>query len=125
MAGGRGKKKQENPTKTRTSPRKQKTPADEEEERPTQEEELATGSQEGDRAVTGTGEELEEKTQPLGDPFTQEQEEQIVTFFEEHKCYYDMADVDYKNQKREHLLLEFARSMFTSGKCIFSFKYFS
>ena len=123
MAGGRGKKKEkENATKTRTPPRKQKTLTDEEEEgRPRHGYELA----EGDRAVTGTGEELEEKTQ-LSSPFTQEQDEQIAAFFEEHKFYYGMADADYKNKKkRKHLLLEFAQSMFTSSKCIFSFKFFS
>ena len=92
---------------------------------------MASGSQEGaesgPRAGTGTGEELkEERAQQLGDPFTYAQEEQIAQFFKKYKCYYDLADADYKNKKTlEHLLLEFAQSMFTSGKCIFSFKHLS
>ena len=132
MAGGnkanKKKKDKENATNTRTSPRKHKTqvetePAREEERR---EQDVAVpggsqgGSQSGPRAGIGIQEELEETRQLLSEPFTDEQEEQITSFFEEHKFYYDMADSDYKNKrKRENLLLEFARTMFTHGKCIF------
>ena len=125
MAGGRGKKRdkdKDGANKTCTSPRKQKSTTaaeEEEEERQRQRDELT----EGDGAATATGDEVEEKTQALSSPFTAEQDEQIAAFFEEHKLFYDMADADHKNKKREHLLLEFARSLFTSSNCIFSFKY--
>ena len=94
MARGNKKKDKDRASKIRTSRRKQKSAraADEEEEASqSQRDELATG----DEAVTGD----EEKTQALSSVFTAEQDEQIATFFEEHKLFYDMADADYKNKK--------------------------
>ena len=40
------------------------------------------------------------KHQLLADPFTDKQDEKIAEFFREHMCYYDMADLDYKNKKK-------------------------
>ena len=58
----------------------------------------------------------------LSKPFTNEQDKQIVAFFCQHPCIYDMSHPDYKNKKkRSGLILQFAQSMFTSGKCVLSF----
>ena len=61
----------------------------------------------------------------LSKPFTDRQDKQIAAFFAEHPMFYDKTNRDYKNQKkREFVLKQFAQSMFTSGKCVFSFNYF-
>ena len=58
----------------------------------------------------------------LSKPFTNEQDKQIAAFFGQHPCFYDMSHPDYKNKKkRSGLILQFAQSMFTSGKCVLSF----
>ena len=58
----------------------------------------------------------------LSKPFTNEQDKQIAVFFGQHPCFYDMSHPDYKNKKkRSGLILQFAQSMFTSGKCVLSF----
>ena len=58
----------------------------------------------------------------LSKPFTNEQDKQIAAFFGHHPCFYDMSHPDYKNKKkRSGLILQFAQSMFTSGKCVLSF----
>ena len=60
----------------------------------------------------------------LSQPFTDQQDKAIAEFFSQHPCFYDMSHADYKNKrKRDGLLLEFAQSMFASGKCILSLKY--
>ena len=113
-------KDKETASKTPTSPRKEQsaTAGDEEEElqeaSTSQWDELA----EGNAVVTGDDDQM----QPLSSPFTA-QEEQIAAFFEKHKLFYDMADGDYKNKKRDHLVLQFAQSLFPSGKCILSLQY--
>ena len=58
----------------------------------------------------------------LSKPFTNEQDKQIAAFFGQHPCFYDMSHKDYKNKnKRRGLVLQFAQTMFTSGKCVLSF----
>ena len=58
----------------------------------------------------------------LSKPFTNEQDKQIAAFFGHHPCFYDMSHPDYKNKKkRRGLILQFAQSMFTSGKCVLLF----
>ena len=120
----RASKKKENKdnetaSKTHTSPRKEQstTAGDEEEEQSTsQRDQLA----EGDAPVTGDD---DGSMQQLTSPFTAQQDEQIAAFFEEHKLFYDMTHGDYKNKKRDHLVLQFAQSLFPSGKCILSLQY--
>ena len=76
---------------------------------------------EGDAPVTGDD---DGSMQQLTSPFTTQQDEQIAAFFEEHKLFYDMAHGDYENKKkRDHLVLQFAQSLFPSGKCILSLQY--
>ena len=58
----------------------------------------------------------------LSKSFTNEQDKQIAAFFGHHPCFYDMSHPDYTNKnKRRGLVLQFAQSMFTSGKCVLSF----
>ena len=57
----------------------------------------------------------------LSKPFTNEQDKQIAAFFGHHPCFYDMSHPNYKNKKRSGFILQFAQSMFTSGKCVLSF----
>ena len=114
-------KDKETASKTRTSPRKKQSGtarAGDEEEEPTtsQRDDLA----EGDAGVTGDD---NGSMQQLTIPFTAQQDEQIAAFFEEHKLFYDMAYGDYKNKKRDHLVLQFAQSLFPSGKCFLSLQY--
>ena len=52
------------------------------------------------------------------------QDKQIVAFFGQHPCLYDMSHPDYKNKKKRNVLIkQFAQSMFTSGKCVLSFNF--
>ena len=60
----------------------------------------------------------------LSKPFTNQQDKQIAAFFGQHPCFYDMSHPDYKNKKKRNILIkQFAQSMFTSGKCVLSFKF--
>ena len=130
---GKGTKKKDNKNKdktkdnepvsrTRASPRKEQSATaragDEEEEATTsQRQDLAKG----DAGVSGDDDGL---AQQFTMPFTAE-DEQISAFFGKHQLFYDMAHCDYKNKrKRELLVLQFAQSLFPSGKCFFlSFRY--
>ena len=63
-------------------------------------------------------------TPKLSKPFTNRQDMQIAAFFGQHPCFYDMSHPDYKNKKKRNILIkQFAQSMFTSGKCVLSFKF--
>ena len=63
-------------------------------------------------------------TPQLNDPFTAQQDEQIAAFYGRYPMFYDMTHPDYKNKKkRDFVTKQFAQSMFTSGKCFWSFKY--
>ena len=128
MAREKPKKDKDGTTKTRTSPRKQQSAtggAEEEEQSQEQSEEQSQQrdeSAEGDGGVAaGDGEKTEK--QIVGTLWIAEQDEQIAAFFKEHTLFYDMSHAEYKNKKKqEHLLLEFARTMFPSDKCNFSLK---
>ena len=77
---------------------------------------LSTSQERADSADEDTG------RPELPKPFTNEQDKQIAVFFGHHPCFYDMSHPDYKNKnKRRGLVLQFAQSMFTSGKCVLSF----
>ena len=74
-----------------------------------------------DAGVSGDDDTL---TQQLNKPFTDQQNKQITAFFAKHPMFYDRTHPDYKNKKkRDFLTKQFAQSMFTSGKCVLSFKY--
>ena len=111
--------------KVRTSPRKTKasTPPPQEESRDVEEEVVPSQASQavGEAAESDT----ESTTQQLDAPFTEQQDDLIAQFFEDHKYYYDMTEPDYKNKrKREHMLVDFARTLgFTTGKCISSTKF--
>ena len=116
--------------KSRTSPRKQKTARDvepeeesqEQSQKPSQEPEPSDELPEGDAAAHGDGD--GEKTEKVGTVWTPEQDEQIVAFFEDNTLFYDMANSEYKNKKKqENLLLDLPRTIFESGKCKFSFQF--
>ena len=121
--------------KSRTSPRKQNTARDVEPEEESQEQSQKPSQEpgpldelpEGEAAAHGDGD--GEKTEKVGTVWTPEQDEQIVaffedTFFEDNTLFYDMANSEYKNKKKqENLLLDLARTMFKSGKCKFSFQF--
>ena len=63
-------------------------------------------------------------TPKLSKPFTNQQDKQIAAFFGQYPCFYDMSHPDYKNKKKRNILIkQFAQSMFTSGKCVLSFKF--
>ena len=116
MARGSKKKDTETGSKTRTSPRKHHsgTAGVEEEEASTVQ--LSQGA-EAPEAPEALDEDA--PTQTLSSPFTAEQDEQIAAFFKDHKLFYDLCDRDNKNKKkRDRLLLEFAQSLFPSGKSI-------
>ena len=70
---------------------------------------------------------MQTPSQSLSSPFTNEQEDEIAEFFEEHKYFYDMVEWGYNNKwKREHLPLELAQRLgFTSGKYSFNFSLIS
>ena len=74
-----------------------------------------------DAGVSGDDDTL---TQQLNKPFTDQQDKLIAAFFPKHPMFYDRTHPDYKNKKkRDFLTKQFAQSMFTSGKCVLSFKY--
>ena len=124
---GSKKAKKDCKTKSRTSPRKQKTARDAEPEEDSQEQSQEQSQElseprdelaEGDAAGDG------EKTEKVGTVWTPEQDEQIAAFFEDNTLFYDMVNSEYKNKKkRENLLLDLAWTMFLSGKCKFSLKF--
>ena len=127
---GSKKVKKDCKPKSRTSPRKQKTARDvepeeesqEQSQKPSQEPEPSDELPEGDAAAHGDGD--GEKTEKVGTVWTPEQDEQIVAFFEDNTLFYDMANSEYKNKKKqENLLLDLALTMFESGKCKFSFQF--
>ena len=63
-------------------------------------------------------------TPKLSKPFTNTQDKEIAAFFGQYSCFYDMSHPDYKNKKKRNILIkQFAQSMFTSGKCVLSFKF--
>ena len=63
-------------------------------------------------------------TPKLSKPFTNQQDKQIAAFFGQYPCFYDMSHPDYKNKKKRNILIkQFAQSMFSSGKCVLSFKF--
>ena len=120
---GSKKMRKDGKTKSRASPRKQKTARDAEPEEESQEQSQEQ-SQEPDELPEGDAAGDGEKTEKPGTVWTPEQDAQIAAFFEDNTLFYDMSDSEYKNKKkRENLLLELARTMFQSGKCKFSFKF--
>ena len=117
---GSKKAKKDGKPKSCTSPRKQKTARDAETEEESQEPELRDELPEGDAAAHGDGD--GEKTEKVGTVWTPEQDEQIAAFYKDHTLFYDKANSEYKNKKKqENLILDLARTMFESGKCKFSF----
>ena len=120
-----GKKpKKDCKTKSRTSPRKQKTARDAEAEEESQEQSQEPSEQRDELAkgdAAGDGEKTEKQ---VGTVWTPKQDEQIAAFFKDNTLFYDMANSEYKNKKkRENLLLDLAQTMFQSGKCKFLLKF--
>ena len=106
-----GKKQKAKSGKTRETRRE-----DPEMARPGGGDEPSTSQERDDSADDDTG------RPELSKPFTNEQDRQIAAFFGQHQCFFDMSHPDYKNKKkRKGLILQFAQSMFTSGKCVLSF----
>ena len=74
--------------------------------------------------VENTGDEEDTATSKTSKTFSNHQDRQIAAFFGQHACFYDMTHPDYKNKKRRRsLIMQFAQSMFASGKCVLSLKY--
>ena len=117
-----GAKDNEPSSRTCASPRKEQSATaragEEEEATISQREGLAQGN-------AGANGDDDGSAQQLTSQFTSQQDEQIAAFFGKHQLFYDMAHCDYKNKrKRELLVLQFAQSLFPSGKCfILSFQY--
>ena len=101
----------------RTSPRKNKVSRDAEGDLELREltQEDREQSEKEDEAAPPEGD--GERSEKAAHVWTPEEDEQIASFFEENSLFYDMTNSEYKNKKkRENLLLEFARTMFNSGK---------
>ena len=86
--------------------------------------EPSTSQEFEDKFDAGFSGDEDTSTLQLSKPFTDQQDKQIAAFFAEHPMFYDKTNPDYKNhKKRDFLTKQFAQSMFTSGKCVLSFKY--
>ena len=86
--------------------------------------EPSTSQEHEDPVDAGVSGDDDTSTQQLSKPFTDQQDKQIAAFFAKHPMFYDRTHPDYKNKKkRDFLTKQFAQSMFTSGKCLLSFKY--
>ena len=85
--------------------------------------EPSTSQEHEDPVNAGVSGDDDTSTQQLNKPFTDQQDKQIAAFFAKHPMFYDRTHPDYKNKKkRDFLTKQFAQSMFTSGKCVLSFK---
>ena len=86
--------------------------------------ELSTSQEHEDPVDAGVSGDDDTSTQQLNKLSTDQQDKQIAAFFAKHPMFYDRTHLDYKNnKKRDFLTKQFAQSMFTSGKCVLSFKY--
>ena len=86
--------------------------------------EPSTSQEHEDPVDAGVSGDDDTSTKQLNKPFTDQQDKQIAAFFAKHPMFYDRTHPDYKNKKkRDFLTKQFAQSMFTSGKCVLSFKY--
>ena len=86
--------------------------------------EPSTSQEHEDPVDAGVSGDEDTSTPQLNKPFTDQQGKQIAAFFAQHPMFYDKTHLDYKNKKkRDFLTKQFAQSMFTSGKCVLSFKY--
>ena len=85
--------------------------------------ELSTNQEHEDPVDAGVRGDDGTSTQQLNKLFTDQQDKQIAAFFAKHPMLYDVTHPDYKNKKRDFLTKQFTQSMFTSGRCVLSFKY--
>ena len=123
---GRPSKKKDNKntaSKTRASPRKEQSAMP----RAGEEEEASASQMEEAPVDAGVSGDDDGSAPQLSNPFTPQQDEQIAAFFGKYPLFYDMAHPDYKNKKkRELLIVQFAQSLFPSGKWFFVIQiYFS
>ena len=107
-------------SKRRATPRKEESTT----ARAGAEEEPSTSQVEDAPVDAGVSGDDDGSTPQLSNPFTAQQDEQIAAFYRRYPIFYDMAHPDYKNRKKKDFLTkQFAQSLFTSGKCFWSFKY--
>ena len=86
--------------------------------------EPSTSQEHEDPVNAGVSGDDDTSTQQLNKPFTDQQDKLIAAFFAKHPMFYNRTHLDYKNKKkRDFFTKDFAQSMFTSDKCVVSFKY--